>query len=89
MKNLFCMPSCKLCLIKKKMSSTSTYLKYSTLLLITMQTSTMVLLLRYSRKNYSGDAYFNSTAVFLSELVKFFICILVTYFKGMLILFVY
>ena len=54
-------------------------LKYSTLVLITVETSAMVLLLRFSRKQNidSEDSYINSTAVFLSEFTKIFICIFV------------
>ncbi|KAH7646347.1 hypothetical protein DERF_007506 [Dermatophagoides farinae] len=56
----------------------SIFMKYGTLILITLQTTILVLTLRYSRKNSSQDeAYFNSTAVFLSEFVKFFICMAV------------
>lgn len=59
-------------------------LKYSTLLLITVQTSAMVLLLRYSRRQTDDPekAYLNSTAVFLSEFVKLFICIGAIAWKG-------
>lgn len=59
-------------------------LKYSTLVLITVETSAMVLLLRFSRKQNidSEDSYINSTAVFLSEFIKIFICIFVIAFKG-------
>ncbi|OTF81778.1 hypothetical protein BLA29_011382 [Euroglyphus maynei] len=54
------------------------FMKYGTLLLITLQTTILVLTLRYSRKNSSPDeAYFNSTAVLFSEFVKFLICIVV------------
>ena len=61
------------------------FLKYSTLLVITVQTSAMVLLLRYSRRQSidPADAYVNSTAVFFSELIKFVICIVVIAWKGM------
>lgn len=59
------------------------FLKYGVLLLITFQTTILVLVLRYSRKNSNQNArYFNSTAVFLSELFKFFICILVLIYNG-------
>lgn len=61
----------------------SIFMKYGTLILITLQTTILVLTLRYSRKNSSQDeAYFNSTAVFLSEFVKFFICMAVIIYSG-------
>ncbi|XP_075677296.1 UDP-N-acetylglucosamine transporter-like [Dermatophagoides pteronyssinus] len=54
------------------------FMKYGTLILITLQTTILVLTLRYSRKTSSpNEAYINSTAVLLSEFVKFFICIIV------------
>uniref|UniRef100_A0A6P6YJ38 Midasin n=1 Tax=Dermatophagoides pteronyssinus TaxID=6956 RepID=A0A6P6YJ38_DERPT len=54
------------------------FMKYGTLILITLQTTVLVLTLRYSRKTSSpNEAYINSTAVLLSEFVKFFICIVV------------
>jgi UDP-sugar transporter A1/2/3 len=52
-------------------------LKYLALGVLTVQTSTMVLVLRYSRtmSNASGqESYLSSTAVFLSEVLKLFIC---------------
>ena len=52
-------------------------LKYVALGVLTVQTSTMVLVLRYSRTmtNASGQKpYLSSTAVFLSEVLKLFIC---------------
>lgn len=61
------------------MGESAIILKYSTLLLITVQTSSMVLLLRYSRRQTADpkDAYINSTAVFLSEFAKLIICLVV------------
>ena len=59
------------------------FMKYGTLILITLQTTILVLTLRYSRKTSSpNDAYINSTAVLLSEFVKFFICIIVKIYSG-------
>lgn len=58
--------------------------KYGTLVLITIQTSAMVLMLRYSRMQNSTDAYINSTAVFMSELVKLVFCIAIIIFNGLL-----
>ena len=66
------------------MGESAIILKYSTLLLITVQTSSMVLLLRYSRRQTADpkDAYINSTAVFLSEFAKLIICLVVIAWNG-------
>ncbi|XP_028395578.1 LOW QUALITY PROTEIN: UDP-N-acetylglucosamine transporter-like [Dendronephthya gigantea] len=55
-------------------------LKYLALGVLTVQTSTMVLVLRYSRtvNNRTGqEPYLSSTAVFLSEVLKLFICLFI------------
>ena len=55
-------------------------LKYLALGVLTVQTSTMVLVLRYSRtiNNVNGqEPYLSSTAVFLSEFLKLFICLFI------------
>lgn len=55
-------------------------LKYVALGVLTAQTSTMVLVLRYSRtvNNTNGqDPYLSSTAVFLSEVLKLLICLFI------------
>ena len=52
-------------------------LKYVALGVLTVQTSTMVLVLRYSRTMTSAsgqEPYLSSTAVFLSEVLKLLIC---------------
>ena len=46
-------------------------LKWLVLLVITLQTTALVLVMRYSRANSSGPAYFASTAVLLTEAAKF------------------
>ncbi|XP_043200242.1 UDP-N-acetylglucosamine transporter-like isoform X2 [Amphibalanus amphitrite] len=45
-------------------------LKWLTLLVITVQTTALVLVMRYSRANASGRPYFASTAVLLTEAAK-------------------
>ena len=53
-------------------------LKYLALGVLVVETSSLVLLLRYSRTFEDGhDVYLSSTAVFLSEVLKMFICLLV------------
>ncbi|UXI17167.1 Eukaryotic translation initiation factor 2 [Sarcoptes scabiei] len=55
--------------------TSSLYLKYGALILITLQTTVLVLTLRYSRKQSSpNESYFNSTAIFISEILKFLCC---------------
>jgi hypothetical protein len=51
-----------------------TVLRYGTLILVVLQTTATVLLLRYSRTR-DGAPYLASTAVFISEILKFFVCI--------------
>ena len=53
-------------------------LKLSVLVLMVLQTTALVLLLRYSRiqPTEGRPRYLNTTAVFLAELLKMFVCIL-------------
>lgn len=52
--------------------------KYLALGVLVIQTSSLVLLLRYSRTAQDGhDIYLSSTAVFLAEVVKMLVCLLV------------
>ena len=51
-----------------------TVLRYGTLILVVLQTTATVLLLRYSRTR-EGTPYLASTAVFVSEILKFIVCI--------------
>ena len=51
-----------------------TILRYGTLILVVLQTTATVLLLRYSRTR-EGTPYLASTAVFISEILKFIVCI--------------
>jgi hypothetical protein len=51
-----------------------TVLRYGTLILVVLQTTATVLLLRYSRTR-EGAPYLASTAVFVSEILKFIVCI--------------
>ncbi|KAJ2779495.1 UDP-galactose transporter Gms1 [Coemansia javaensis] len=49
-------------------------LKYVSLVVLTVQNSTLVLVMRYSRVS-SSTAYFTSTAVLMSEATKFVVCL--------------
>lgn len=55
-------------------------LKYVSLVVLVLQTTTVVLTLRYSRtlKN-DGVGYLASSAVVLTEVLKIFICLVVVY----------
>ena len=53
-------------------------LKYLALGVLVVQTSSLVLLLHYSRTVQDGNkVYLSSTAVFLAEVLKLFVCLLV------------
>ncbi|KAJ1661648.1 UDP-galactose transporter Gms1 [Coemansia sp. RSA 1813] len=52
-------------------------LKYISLVILTIQNSTLVLVMRYSRI-VSTERYYTSTAVLLSELTKFFVCLYIS-----------
>ena len=64
--------------------SISIPLKYLCLFTLVIQTSTLVLALRYSRKTSAGDGkkYLPSTAVVVSELFKLFTCCMVLFKKS-------
>ncbi|XP_046846190.1 UDP-N-acetylglucosamine transporter-like isoform X2 [Xenia sp. Carnegie-2017] len=59
-------------------------LKYLALSVLTLQTSTMVLVLRYSRNTAINNEtpYLSSTAVFLSEVLKLVICFFILFKKA-------
>lgn len=56
-------------LVYQKAVEQQSNMKYISLLILVIQNSSLVLLLRYSR-TVSGEPYIASTAVFLSEIVK-------------------
>ena len=61
------------------------YFKYLSLLVLTIQTTTLVMILRYSRINYDTNEgnYISSTAIVCSEFIKLIVClILLTYESG-------
>ena len=59
-------------------------LKYLCLFTLVIQTSTLVLALRYSRKTSANDGqkYLSSTAVVVSEVIKLFTCCMVLFKKS-------
>jgi len=65
-------------------STISVPLKYLSLVVLVFQTSFNVLLIRYTRSVQLPDQpiYLSSTAVLLSEVCKYFICLLVLLYQG-------
>lgn len=64
------------------MSGANKFIKASTLLILTLQNVSLILVLRYIRTR-PGDMFFSSTAVVCSEVVKFFAsCLLVAWECG-------
>ncbi|CAG2101049.1 unnamed protein product [Medioppia subpectinata] len=55
------------------------FLKYLSLLVLTIQTTTLVMILRFSRINYNemDGNYISSTAIVLSEVIKLFVSLLI------------
>jgi len=53
-----------------------TCLRYGTLVLVVLQTTATVLLMRYSRTR-EGTPYLPSTAVFLAEILKVLVCYII------------
>ena len=49
-------------------------LKYISLVLLTLQNALLILVMRYSRTQ-EGDSYYTTTAVIMSELIKFLACL--------------
>eukprot|EP00092_Neocalanus_flemingeri_P010399 GFUD01011209.1.p1 GENE.GFUD01011209.1~~GFUD01011209.1.p1 ORF type:complete len:398 (+),score=108.83 GFUD01011209.1:222-1415(+) len=53
----------------------SPYLRYLVLTILVLQTSFLVLTLRYSRTHSNGEPYIATTVVFLTECLKYFLCL--------------
>ncbi|XP_054159360.1 UDP-N-acetylglucosamine transporter-like [Oppia nitens] len=65
------------------MLSKAQFLKHLSLLVLTIQTTTLVMVLRYSRIS-SGDNsghYVSSTAILLSEIIKLMVCLLILLYQ--------
>ena len=58
--------------------TTAQKLKYLSLLTLTAQNAILGLSMRYSRTR-EGDMFYEATAVFMAELVKFFTCLFLVY----------
>ena len=52
------------------------FLKYSSLVVLTVQTTSLVLLIRYERVREQKDHFMSTTCVFLTEIVKLIVCLL-------------
>ena len=57
-------------------------IKYLSLLLLIAQNTSLVLIMRYSRTEHGEKVYLASTAVFLTEILKFTICMLVVSYNS-------
>lgn len=55
----------------------SPYLRYLVLSVLVLQTSFLVLILRYSRTHSNGEPYTPTTVVFLTECLKYFLCLVI------------
>lgn len=64
-------------------ASTNSNIKWISLVVLIVQTTALVLVLRYSRtQKTDGPKYLSSTAVLMSEIVKFFTCIVVLLYNN-------
>lgn len=52
------------------------------LALLVLQTSALVLILRYSRSSSDGDLYFATTVVFFTEVLKYLLCLCLLAWQG-------
>eukprot|EP00794_Sanderia_malayensis_P000461 gene461-1103_t len=70
--------------MKQQMASTgsppSKYLKYWSLIILTIQNASLILMIRYSRI-LPGDKFISSTAVILAETLKVLACLAITLFQ--------
>lgn len=59
-------------------------LKWMSLIVLIIQTSALILIMRYSRtqKRESVPLYLSSTAIVTAEIIKFFSCLLVVLFNN-------
>ena len=74
---------------KMKPNSNDNFIKYLSLVLLILQTTSLVLVMRYSRtnavKSESGDKelrYLSSTAVVCSEIMKVIACVLLIWYQA-------
>lgn len=64
-----------------KTQKTADYLKYISLITLTLQNAILGLSMRYARTR-EGDMFLSSTAVFMSELVKLVTCLVIVYVQS-------
>lgn len=57
-------------------------LKYMSLIVLIVQTTALVLILRYSQKQDVTVRYISSTAIVVSEIIKFITCIVVLLYNN-------
>jgi UDP-sugar transporter A1/2/3 len=57
-------------------------LKYTSLVVLIVQTTTMVLVLRYSRTIETTERYLSSTAVVCGEVMKVVSCLLILWYQA-------
>jgi UDP-sugar transporter A1/2/3 len=57
------------------------FLKYFSLVALTLQSTLIVVFIRYSRKNASNN-YLPSTVVLFSEIVKLVICLIIVFINS-------
>ena len=57
-------------------------LKYVSLVLLILQTTSMVLVLRYSRTLETSERYLSSTAVVCGEVMKLVACLLLIWYQA-------
>lgn len=50
-------------------------MKYSSLVVLTVQTTSLVLLIRYERVREQNGHFMSTTCVFLTEIVKLIVCL--------------
>lgn len=62
-------------------------LKWLSLIVLILQTSTLVLIMRYSRtqKRHGELRYLSSTAIVLAEIIKFISCVLAVFFESSIV----
>eukprot|EP00571_Detonula_confervacea_P000742 CAMPEP_0172323000 /NCGR_PEP_ID=MMETSP1058-20130122/47553_1 /TAXON_ID=83371 /ORGANISM="Detonula confervacea, Strain CCMP 353" /LENGTH=411 /DNA_ID=CAMNT_0013038895 /DNA_START=97 /DNA_END=1332 /DNA_ORIENTATION=+ len=67
---------------KRPVQNHNALIKYGSLLLLVGQMVGLVLLMRYSRTHIDGELYLASTAVFMMEVMKFFLCLGVVFYQS-------
>ena len=67
-----------------KMFTKLLFLKYLSLLVLTIQTTTLVMILRYSRINFDENEgnYISSTAIVCSEFIKLIVSLLILSYES-------